>query len=376
MWFSTTQTGLGGIGKVYYKAIIDGKESEDSDYLIYSTSECIPLRKPWDDPHIRKDIIILGSITKPIEGSRFKTQTRSIIGNLVKNNNEELDKLNFYSINELLENANVNTAEAKVFTECSFYNPSVDQIIFLDNSFDSCEKNDKMIRTSPNLIFNQTKILSEDNISLIVDNLCSYVMTAKDLEKIINASLTPPSIIINSPLNNTKYDKSLIMVDFIIVDEGESNSKFEIYADINNPSMMKASGTVQTNVETKAALLLSDGTHDIWVEATDKFGNMGFSDYITIFVNVSNFIVNISSLEKINYDKSPTVNFTISHKSDSVVNYKIINGVNTISSGTSIVGQKTSINTNLQNGTHQLLVVAKDSSNKTLQSLPYYIIVG
>jgi hypothetical protein len=377
IWQSEAFPPFEGIRRVNVTTSVDGSSSNASDYLLLTSNNCLPLRKPWDDPATRQDIIFI-KVGATEQTSSFEAHALNIVGHMssVFPLVDGIDKRNFYIITENLQQRDSQIAREKVQQQCDFYNPEQDVIIFFDDEFNYCEQETEMITTNPRLLFNRTALEEMTNLDTFMERFCDIIVTEAQLQEIIEQSRIAPNITVILPQNNSRHNTSEIEAQFVIYDNKNATLDYEIYQDINNPLMVIKTGTAQTGQKETTTVTLTDGSHDIWIETRDGDHNLGHSTITIVNINVSNFIIDITSLDPLYYNSSPEINFTISHASDIQINYTVLLNTSTQINGTAITEEIVTIPTTLTNGTYTIQITAADRQNRTATSLPYIIYIG
>lgn len=375
-WQDESFPPFASIKKGNFTVEVNGNESKLVDYILLTSNKCLPITKPWDDPSERRDIVFIGSANAQ-QATLFNTQVLGIIGQMAAiASRQQIESINFYMITAIVPSTDVGQAARNVTEQCTFYNPDNDTIIFFDNNFDYCRQEPGMITTNPKLMFNRTAVEETSDLTVFIQDFCRFVFTEKQIrERIIEYQLIP-NVTLITPQNNSYVNISQIEVSFMINDTQDDELPYEVYIDINTPMMVIANGTARNGEITAINVSIDDGKHSIWVEAEDSDRNLGHSAVSTITANVANFVVDVLSLDPLSYSTSPEVNFTISHAVDTNINYSLLVNNMVITNGTAITGGVISIPTSLENGTHIIRIVAHDSFNRTVRSLPYVIGIG
>lgn len=375
-WDSSEFPSFAGTKKISFTIDINETESTLPDYFLLTTGKCKPVRKPWSSTDLRKNIIFIASANKT-QAKPIEMQALSVLGQIASSTAlmTARDDDNFYLITEPVQGA-TDAARQKTKQECSFYDSAKDTVIFLDNNYDDCEQNNGFIRTTPQIILNTTALENATSMENILTEFCKIVITQKQIQEKMLQSLYAPNITLLLPLNNSIYTTREIPVSFIVTDIADSTLPYEIYADINEPSMLLGKGIARNGGRTAAKVNISDGNHTIWVESENSAGNLGHSDVYRVYVNVSNFVITVASLNLLSYLTSPDINFTITHATDAQLNYSILDVNKTLLNGTAAAGQLNNFKTNLNKGEHTIQILSRDSSNATTRSLPYWIWVG
>ena len=359
---------------VNFTTIIDGNQSDYYDYFIITSTTCLPIRKPWELSEQRKNVIFVDIARDANEENLFLVQAQNAIGSMlaVDSFSKQASDINFYIIKEVLDPSRLTNAKDKVSDQCFFYDANRDIIILFDNSYDYCEKEDNLIRTNPNLIINTTALSNISDTNEFFNKFCSNTLTQKQIEEKILSLITTPNVTIISPLNNTVFGESLINLSFNITEINEP-LEYEIYLDADSPAMLLDKGTVLKNKSTE--ITLPDGLHKVWVEVEGLNNRIGYSDTINILVNVSNFIIDITSLSDVYYELSPDINFTISNAFETQIIYEVFADSSLYTNGTTSRTALNTVHTNFTAGIHSVQIKAKDEFNHTTYSAPYELSV-
>ncbi len=364
--WDTKNFGLGGIAKVNVAPVINGAESKISDYFLISPYKCVPIRKQWE-AH-RRDFIF--AMTGP--PGILKNNALGIIGQLGFNQNitEQLNSQNFYVLPQQVNDP------SEVVNACIFFDPLQDFIIFFDKNIEKCEQRAGFVRMNPLFIMDQRVISESNDIDTVFKDFCKHVITQKQLVDQVIDMLTAPNITFLSPRNNSIFTSSEIFFTFMVNDTKDKQLPYSVYIDINNPLTLVKEGVAFSGQLVNFSINITDGSHDIWVESEDSDGNLGHSDVHIVSVNESNFVIDILSLDPLQYNFSPEINFTISHVRDFEVNYTLVIDDSTTLKGSTLVNNVTRIKTKLSDGNHVISIIAHDFAGRFAYSLPYEIYVG
>ncbi len=377
VWSEPSFPAFEGIRRVNVSVAVDGAEAATEDALFLTSTSCRPLRKPWEAPETRPDIIFVkAQDTTATVQLPHELEALFVLSHLAAA--ESLDALSEWNmdiISEPLASGDRSAARSVVGTHCTFYNAEQDTIIFFNPAITGCEQEPGMITVNPRLIFNQSALPGVP-ISTVLGSFCNLTTTEPQLRERIEQARSPPDVTLILPQNESVYDVSAVAVSFQINDSRDSALSYEIYRDINNPLMVLERGSAASGTQHASSVTLGDGSHFLWVEARDSDGNLGFSEVVTINVNVSNFVIDITSLEPLDYDHSPEINFTVAHAHAAELNYTILINETLQVNGTAAVEQQVSIPTALANGTYVIRISASDDEGRTAQSLPYTINVS
>ena len=351
LWDSSLSPYFEGIKKINIDVQINEKII-DTDYFSLTENGCLPLTKQWEDPNLKQDVIFV--ILDPLYGD----YTSLVIMDQINSNN-------FYTLEKDVSNFDDDAIKNQVTQKCDFYDQNEDVIIILDSNFSYCEQKQGTIRTNPQFEFNQ-------DIQNITDNFCSDIKTYQEISDESLASFEPPNVTIISPKNNTHHKNSNITLSLLVEDNNEEDIQYLVYSDL---AMIK-DDTISINEVSQITVNLVDGAHTIFIELEDSDGNKGYSEFLDILVNSSNFIIEVYSLSEFFYNESPNIEFKINHIFNGEMNYIIAIDDLEYSNGTIVMGQIKNIPTNLTNGAHKIQILAKDSNGKISYSPEYVIYIG
>lgn len=365
-----------GAKKLNFTAIINETQSNFSDYIIISSTKCLPIRKPWEDSNERKNVIFVSMAKNQNHENLFLTQTQNILGNMMTSGElrKESDNLNFYMVKETIQQSQISLAELKVKAECKSYKSPRDIIFFLDNGFEYCKKENNIIRTNPNIAFNQSALLKINNTNDFFENFCGYIMTQKEIEEKIMNMVSIPNVTLIMPKDNSTYYNSSLYLSFNVSNINNEELEYEVYTDTDNPLTLLDKGRFVN--EKSINITLVDGYHDLWVEVEGLNGRIGYSKTSKILINVSDFVININSLDDVYFNESPEINFTISNFFETPINYTIFIENSPFKNGSTMRNILNTMQTNLTNGSYTLYITAKDALNYTTRSPPYEISIG
>jgi hypothetical protein len=382
IWFTQDFPPFEGFKVLTINATVNNQPRIPPERILLSAESCLPLSRNWGENY--DDIIFIESNTDTTT-LRAHTNANAIIGVLGQVfPPEQFQEKNFYEVLPVGTTQNITKAEQTVQQKCTFYDKTEDVLFFIDNTALYCEQKEKIIRVPPTIFLNRTAVDKTDiALDIILSDFCTYTLTQSQLQQQIILALIPPNITIHYPVNNTQYTTNGIDFSFTINDTHDT-VHYEIYRDINRPETMMYRSKAPQNEAVNLTLNISDGEHNIWIEATDEHDNLVASEIITININNKNFITTIETLEPLTYNHSPQINFTITHNTETDVNYTIILNSSSIitSEAYHIVNDTTPVNqlvqfqTNLTNGTHIIQVVATDSNGNTAPTLPYIFYIG
>lgn len=382
LWRSGDVPAFNGLKRVNITGEIDGEALIIPDYVFLSTSQCIPLQKPWFAPEERQDIIF--SVIHPQQSINAFSPLGIVSFLFTQTSIDEITKRNYAVIDNQLMNT-AQEAQAKIERGCDFYTHAQDKIIILDGDAQQCKQFDNVIITPQDIVINETarERFAELSFDEFLDNFCSLVQTVAQRNAFEIEKYRPPEIALYTPINGTYSDRE-IEFRFIVNDTRSEETVYEIYMDIYNPIAVLAKGVTQRNTPIIKKLNVTDGDHLVWVEATDNDENSDISEIRRINVDVSNFMISGLTLEALSFNETPDINFTLSHKTEQHLDYTVyINrtprtlfNASVFTSGIAAVGQKVNITTNLTNGTYIVQIVSKDSSGDIAQSLPTIFGIG
>ncbi|MFH8119592.1 MAG: NosD domain-containing protein [Candidatus Aenigmatarchaeota archaeon] len=123
--------------------------------------------------------------------------------------------------------------------------------------------------------------------------------------------ITPPSIQILSPSNNT-WHKTDVMISFVVIDDISTTLTCTFYDNGINVSTLSVNNNIITNITPS----LTNAKHDIYFNCSDEAGNSNISDIITIYFDnlepsITNFIISPTTVyvgETITYNCSASDN--------------------------------------------------------------------
>lgn len=357
-----------GLKNVNYAVSVNGVEKKD--YFTLTSENCIPLLKP-SDSGIERDIVFI-MYGDYHQQQLFDFQAINVRSIMSTSNPDKISNYNFYKVSGPLEESRSSRALQKAQEECSFYDPRSKTLIYFNNDVKGCSQNGRFIEVNPNIYVNNKN--STKNLDEFLTNFCSYIVTRDQL--LGEYRFSPPEVTVIMPKNNSAFTSSDIDVSFMAVDDFDENLSYKIYLDMINPSMIVDEGYVE-NERTAIRKIkgIPDGKHAFMIVVEDE-KSKGYSGYSFFSVNVSNYIIGITSLDPICYESSPDINFTISHASESEVEYSVYSDDMPIKNGTAVINTMVSVNSNLTNGDHDIRIFSKDSMNKTASTLPYRIYIG
>ena len=375
IWQSESFSSFSGIRKLDVVASVNKKQKNITNNILLSSNQCLPLTPTWDNPSKRRDVIFI-SLADQQQESSVDPQINNIFSQFISISGlqGEVNNINFYTVSNSIRGGDTEFSKQRVKQNCNFYDSEKDTIIFLNNNFEKCKQEEGVISVNPNILFNRTAIENTKNITDFINNFCKYALTQKQFEELVTSLASAPNITIINPKNNSNLNVNEVPVSFIINDNQNENLSYEIYLDINQPFMVIGKGNASIGKEITKLVNISDGVHSIWMEATDNDNNFAFSEILTITVNVSNFVIDITSLDPdIEYKESPNVDFVLNHRIEPKINYSVLINDKLYLTGEATITLNNSITTNLPNGEHKIQVIAKDNQNRTSESLPYVI---
>ena len=183
--------------------------------------------------------------------------------------------------------------------------------------------------------YNSTNTTLTANITLTALNNqeSTLILWANDTAGNINSTSTtftvdeiPPTITLNSPINNTYTNNTSMEFNFTAIDNLASNMSYDLYLN----GVLNRTGTTLNNTLTSFSVTsLTDGIY-IWnVTATDNAGNTGSSATRTFTVDTTPPLVNIISPTNTTYNTtSIPLNYTSSDTNLQTTWYQY-NGTNT-----------------------------------------------
>jgi predicted nucleic acid-binding Zn finger protein len=207
---------------------------------------------------------------------------------------------------------------------------------------------------------------TEKEVNLGILSECNHVIKVKvtdnvgksgSAEVMIHVDLTPPTVEILSPGNNTWFDSEEITVMFHPWDNKADLLNYTVYIDDNEVE----NGIVANCTEKEVNLVIPECTHVIKVEVRDKAGKTG-SEEVTIHVAIPPLVSNPSACPPIIPDdtdnaplwgENPTLNVTVTDGSGIVgvtINLSAIGG-SAVQTMTNIDGNIWSVTMNASDGT-------------------------
>src|SRR3989344_2680651 len=369
-----------GLRRINIEGEADNKELI-ADYLFLSTTGCFPMQKPWEQTEERRDVIFT-SVNPQLSANAVTP--REIIGFITTQTPVgETAEINFAEIEE--PQTSKDNAVASVRNRCQFYDPQ-DTIIVLDSQAQQCTQQDNVVHIPPDIVINETarNKVTALHANELLAQFCSFIQTSAQYYLFELEKYKAPEITIFAPINDSAHTTSEIEFSFIINDSLDEQVNYNIYMDMNHPSAILQSGIAARNTPIFQQINISDGYHLVWVEAVDSNGNIGASDEVIIHVNESNFVIDIISLDAIEQNHSPQINFTISYGTSAVVNYSILINATRGSmenaaaffNSTATASELINVSTALENGTHIIQIIANDNNGRTSSSLPYIFGIG
>lgn len=381
VWDSAPLRGsFNGIRVVNVTGFVNGVESVPGDYLLLASARCVPFVKNWAEG--RRELAFVGA-----SGGDPASTFEGDIEFLVKQINDVpllsagFWDTNVYAIPEQLLEGDKGAARTKVAEQCGFYDAGQDFTVFLDPTFPYCEQDGDLIHTHGKAFLNVT--LEEERVpfEMFMKDFCEHTSTVWEIADTVVEVVSAPNVSIISPVASppepVRSGSEENIISFIADDNKDKNISYEIYADIKHGLQLLNYGEAVRGEVTTVPVNLTDGAHFVWIEVTDSDDNFGRSGFLSVTVNVSNFVVQILSLNvSIEYERSPDVEFTVSHAADKEVKYTLfVDGESELTSMTS-TNFKTVVKTDMANGTHTIEIAAEDLAKKVAYSLPYDITIG
>lgn len=267
LWSSSSHPDFEGILKINFSSV----DSDYSDYILLSSTNCIPITKPWYSLSSRRNIIFVGSLD-PTEQANFESKVNSIIYStsylqLVQGDDPGV---NFYIIRPPENNINKEQAYNKVKQECTYYDEANDLIIFLNQNQNDCQQYSGLIDITPEFILNQD--LNPIGIEAAFSEFCNKITTDQRIEEQRDQdSLAPEVQILDLDLENKQ-------ITFSATDNRDTQMIYEIF--VVNATMTQAelisSGSILngTTVTTGFTTNLK-GEFMLVVEVGDSDNNWG-----------------------------------------------------------------------------------------------------
>ena len=372
--------------------------NENQNILTLSATDCLPLGLSSLNINNTNNIIFAGyENNKGL--SFFKEKANSLSGTILniatKDNSRDIESVteyfaknnyNYYLLSKTINEPVKNTIINSVIDQCNFlFNKNNTEnltetkniILFLDEDYPYCEKNNDFIHINPEFIIDESVTQSNITQDEFIDNFCKYAITKEQLQEKYLAERIPPHIEINNLVLN-EQDNAEINLEFTIYDNKNESINYTVYLDLDHPLMYLKQNKTINGTKVNLNLTIPDGKHIMWIEAKDGKGNYDLSKAIPVEKKVNDFEVLIGSLDKIAYVNSPEIKFRVLHKeSDYNLNYKVnINNDDTLIKGNTKPNIENSIPTNLPPGEYVIYITVTDQEGNQAHSWPYYIIVG
>lgn len=351
-----------------------------STYLtLIDNIKCLPIFKLWQDNASKKGIIFVGyNYDENTVKRELRKDAEAVIGALLPLNyfENELDELNFYIILKNMSEKDSRYIHNYIKAQCSLYNELEDYVVLFDKNQLMCKQHGKLIITNPTLYPDIEEVQSINDLGSLMDNFCVYMLTEEKVRQNTMLKYEAPKITVAKPLNNSVFNINNIETSFIITDSKNTYLDYEVYLDTDIEETRYLKGTATSGVWVAGNLgNLPDGWHELHVEALDSDGNLGFSDSIRFYINVSNFVINLTSPDSIAYNESPTIEFRISHATNQNINYSVFVNDNLFADGTTAINQVVSLPTDLAEGDYKIKINATDNESRSTWYMPapFYI---
>lgn len=354
--------------KVNLSVIIDGGEYPGE--IILSKKDCVPLI--GYDNEANKGNVVFIDFANESQKALYDSQVNNALGMFVGINYTEALELQYFKVSEFLSTGDISEAPHKVSEECTFYNSNRDLLIFFNNDKTDCEQNYGFIETTPEITLR--KNIGNIKLNEFIQHFCNYVQTKQQL--LSKYDYAPPEVSIGDPLNNSVFNVPQFDLSFGAKDDLSGSVKYGVYIDSIDDEFAANQGTIDKDAtEILTIGNLSDGEHYIFIEAEDDAENYGYAELI-INVEISNFNINITSLNEYCLQSPIDINYSITHNSDSEINYSIlIDGISELNSMTA-TSTVNNFQSNLIDGEHTVKLTAYDSTGRTINSIPYLIYLG
>jgi hypothetical protein len=357
-----------------------------SSFFISPTT-CLPLMPTYNDNESIKNVIFAGSENYS-NVNNFNNKAELILANLVmgsvnttnitSENPLGIDsKYNFMYLQKSVPAKNSQIITNLINQECNFLKsePQNNIIIFINDNELYCEQEENLIEVSPQFQINQSFLLENDSQKLLLENFCDYVITEQEMKENIESKYIPPLIMIND-YKKGEVNNPNISLEFTVYDNKNESIEYKIYADMDHPLMYLDHGNITNGTQLNLSLAVPDGFHFIYIEAIDNDGNLAISPELQVEKRVNDFVIMVNSLDKISHLNSPDVEFNILHKVEQEINFQLYDDNVTLLEGMTFTGINEKIPTQLSDGEHTLYLTAIDQKNNTINSWPYYIVVG
>jgi len=407
-WDTSGFPTISSITKVKYEM-----SNEQENYLLLTPTQCYPITNYVDKDYglnSQENVIFLNSFT-PGNNSLFdfnvmksynflltknmnietleNKSAEEIVGSLLNNNG-----FNYYSIPLTFDLSTQHTEKLKLkFLEknCPFLYPKTEQnqtdltnqtetttnyIINIGDTIDDCKQVGRFIEINHEFMFNEDSSKQNVTMNNILEDFCKYTMTIDAIQKEAMAKEIPPMIKIIH-FDDNGQDVSNVNLSFIIYDNKNESINYTIYADLDHPIMYLHQNTTFNGSKIDLSLNVPDGKHIIQIEAKDSDNNLAISKTLKVEKRVNDFVIQITSLDKIAHPTSPDVTFQIIHKNDDQsIKYEVHDSDSILASGSVKPLVTKTIPTDLTMGPHTIYITAEDNQKNNATSWPYYLEVG
>lgn len=370
-------------------------EEVDSTFNItVSRIPCMPIDKVKENAEV--NLVIMKSPSYSASESDYKKQVLYHASKIMRQNLflDNYEKINFYRVDNQYDFTDLNNARNIISNECSsVFDPNKDFILILDPSNENCTDGNYVIDVNPIAIYfdlgNQFDTLVEG-----FQNLCSYMMTEKQLDYLKQEQSKPPAPYILTP-PNTVFSTPNPTVDFIIKDNADENISYEIYVfkDYDYSDLSRISGIPEDyirgmadgefmnflenyNIEKNEVMVegvvennvvssdyftnLGVGTYDLWMYAIDSNDNINGTEPIEIRIVDSTTDLN----PIITYDITTDTNsflliYRIEYPGNDIVDYSIYVDSSLLEFGQILSNTDNSKLVSLSDGSHSITLEAE-----------------
>ena len=217
--------------------------------------------------------------------------------------------------------------------------------------------------------------VTQGNLSIVVEARDNSYQYTNSSAKYLNVDTANPTSSISVPTNNTNTSDTTPLVTFTLTDNFDTSISYVVY--VNNTSVV--SGNAQNNTPTSVNLTtLSQGSHNLSVQATDDAGNVINATTIFFTVDTTNPTSNIVAPSNNTWttDTTPSITVNLTDNMETVLNYTVyVNGVQNINGSTANSTNTVVTLNSLSQGNKTIIVEATDSANNKFNSSAISLLV-
>jgi hypothetical protein len=220
-------------------------------------------------------------------------------------------EINFYQLNQSFDTEDLSEINNYVNTNCDYINGTPTRLtIVLNDDVVVCSQSGTIVQLNPETTLNTTA-LSNATIGSVLSDFCSYTIQLNYLNPPVATILT--SDIATVPGN--------ITFDFQITDE-----EYPITYELLWNFVTLLNGSVDDSSVYQHSLRLPNGDWIIQIKATDKRGQINYSNVLNVLIDDS-FLVNFSSISPLTIASGGSVTIDLDSYADDPLGDPIVEWV-------------------------------------------------